>query len=227
MIRDLARGARAPLIAVLALAASGAAFAQETPAPRTTPPAQAPAAKAEAPKSTMAKVGEAAPDFTLKDTDGKEHKLSDLTKAGKIVVLEWFNPDCPVSAGYHSKENNVMLDLAGELRGKDVVWLAVNSGAAGKQGAGQERNAKAVKDFELSYPVLLDESGSVGRLYGAKTTPHMYVIGKDGKLAYAGGIDDKASKTNYVREAVMALAAGKPVAVKESKPFGCGVKYAD
>jgi peroxiredoxin len=226
MIRDL-RGARAPLLAVLTLAASGLALAQDAPAARSTP--AAPAQTEAAPKT--AKVGEAAPDFTLKDTEGKEHKLSDLTKAGKIVVLEWFNPDCPVSAGYHAKDNDVMLGLAGELRAKDVVWLAINSGAEGKQGSGQERNAKAAKDFALDYPVLLDGNGAVGRLYGAKTTPHMFVIGKDGKLAYAGAIDDgkpgAPGKTNYVREAVSALLAGKEVAVKESRAFGCGVKYAD
>lgn len=231
MIRELVRGARAPMIAVLVLAA--AASAQETPTPHvgTGTPAPTERAKTEPAPKAMAKVGEAAPDFALKDTDGKEHKLSDLTKAGKIVVLEWFNPDCPVSAAYHTKDNNVMVNLAGELRGKDVVWLAVNSGADGKQGAGLERNAKAVKDFEMSYPVLLDPKGEVGRAYGAKTTPHMYVIGKDGKLAYNGAIDDgkpnAVGKTNFVKDAVVALAAGKDVAVKESKPFGCSVKYAE
>lgn len=210
---------RTPLLAVLALAALGAASAQETP---TRPdPAAAP---------KVAKVGEPAPDFTLKDTAGKEHKLSDLTRAGKIVVLEWFNPDCPVSKAYHAPERS-MKALAAELADKDVVWLAINSGAEGKQGAGVERNARAVTEFEMSSPVLLDMDGKVGRLYGAKTTPHMYVIGKDGKLAYAGAIDDgnpsAKGRTNYVRASVMALAEGKPVEVKESKAFGCSVKYGD
>lgn len=210
---------RAPLLAALAVAALGAATAQETP---TRPdPAAAP---------KVAKVGEAAPDFTLKDTAGKEHKLSELTRAGKIVVLEWFNPDCPVSKAYHAPGRD-MKALAAELADKDVVWLAINSGAEGKQGAGRERNARAATEFEMAYPVLLDMDGKVGRQYAAKTTPHMYVIGKDGKLAYAGAIDNgnpsAKGDTNYVRAAVMALAEGKPVEVKESKAFGCSVKYAD
>jgi peroxiredoxin len=219
-----ASAARRPLLATLVLSLLGAAAAQETPAPEARPSTDKPAA----PKT--AKVGEAAPEFTLKDTAGKEHSLASLTKAGKIVVLEWFNPDCPVSRAYHSPDS-VMTKVAAELAGKDVVWLAINSGAPGKQGAGLERNRKAVEEYAISYPVLMDEDGKVGRLYGAKTTPHMYVIGKDGKLAYAGAIDDgtpqSKGKTNLVREAVTALAAGKEVAVKESKAFGCSVKYAD
>jgi peroxiredoxin len=210
---------RVPLLAALAAGLLGVATAQETP----TRPEPAAASK-------VAKVGEAAPDFTLKDTTGKEHKLSELTRAGKIVVLEWFNPDCPVSKAYHAPERR-MKELAAELAAKDVVWLAVNSGAEGKQGAGVERNTKAAAEFEMAYPVLMDMDGKVGRLYAAKTTPHMYVIGKDGKLAYAGAIDNGSpstkGETNYVRAAVMALADGKPVEVAESKAFGCSVKYGD
>lgn len=210
---------RIPLLAALAVVALGSATAQETPA--RPDPAAAP---------RLAKVGEAAPDFALKDTAGKEHRLSDLTRAGKIVVLEWFNPDCPVSKAYHAPERT-MKSLAAELADKDVVWLAINSGAEGKQGAGVEHNVRAAQEFEMTCPVLMDMDGKVGRLYGAKTTPHMYVIGKDGKLAYAGAIDDgnpsAKGRTNYVRAAVMALAEGKPVEVKESRAFGCSVKYGD
>jgi peroxiredoxin len=221
---------RAPLLATLVLGLCGAAAAQQTPA-ADKPAAGKPAAeKPAATEPKTAKVGEAAPDFTLKDIDGKEHALADLTKAGKIVVLEWFNPDCPVSRGYHAPDD-VMNKAAEELAGKDVAWLAINSGAAGTQGAGLERNRKAAEEFGLSYPVLLDDTGKVGQLYAAKTTPHMFVIGKDGKLAYAGAIDDGGpqarGKTNYVREAVTALLAGKDVAVKETRAFGCSVKYAD
>jgi len=220
---------RAPLFAVLVVGLAGSAVAQDTPAAPARAPEAKPQAAAPAPAAAhMARVGEAAPDFTLKDTAGKEHHLADLTKAGKVVVLEWFNPDCPVSKAYHTGDN-VMTKLAAELAGRDVVWMAINSGAAGKEGAGLERNQKAVTEYSIAYPILIDESGSVGRMYGAKTTPHMFVIGKDGKLQYAGAIDDSsgrgAGKTNYVREAVSALLAGKDVAVKESKSFGCSVKY--
>ncbi len=212
---------RAPLIAALFAGLLGSASAQDAPAERAAPAEEAP---------TVAKVGDAAPDFALKDTEGQAHKLSDLTKAGKIVVLEWFNPDCPVSKAYHAPERS-MKTVAQELATRDVVWLAVNSGAAGLQGAGVERNRQALKEFEMAYPVLMDEDGKVGRLYGARTTPHMYVIGKDGKLAYAGAIDDGSprakGKVNYVRDAVLALKDGKDVAVKEAKPFGCSVKYAN
>lgn len=215
---------RVPLIAALLTGLLGTAAAQDAPAGHDEHAGHAHAA----PKA--AKVGEAAPDFTLKDTEGKEHKLSDLTKAGKIVVLEWFNPDCPITKAYHAPERS-MKAVASELAGKGVVWLAVNSGAPGKQGAGAERNRQALKDFEMAYPVLLDEDGKVGKLYVARTTPHMYVIGADGKLAYAGAIDDgnpgAKGRTNYVREAVVALKEGRDVAVKESRPFGCSVKYAE
>jgi peroxiredoxin len=215
---------RAPLIAALLAGLLGTAAAQDAPAGHDEHDGHAHAT----PK--VAKVGEAAPNFTLKDTEGKEHKLSDLTKAGKIVVLEWFNPDCPVSKAYHAPERS-MKATASELAGKGVVWLAVNSGAPGNQGAGVERNRQALKEFEMAYPVLMDEDGHVGKLYAARTTPHMFVIGTDGKLAYAGAIDDgdprAKGKTNYVRDAVVALKEGKDVAVKESKPFGCSVKYAE
>jgi len=222
---------RAPL-AILAVALMGSALAQDKPAAGPRPEAKPESKPADAamPERKTAKIGEAAPDFTLKDVDGKEHHLAELTKAGKIVVLEWFNPDCPVSKAYHSGDMT-MKKVSGEFAGKDVVWLAVNSGAAGHEGAGLERNQKAVKEYQIAYPLLLDESGAVGRLYGAKTTPHMFVIGKDGKLDYAGAIDDSSGrgpgKTNYVREAVNALLAGKDIAVKESKSFGCSVKYGD
>lgn len=183
--------------------------------------------KADKKSDKIAKVGSAAPEFTLTDTEGKEHKLSQY--AGKIVVLEWFNPDCPFVKKHHDKMTT-MADLA--KANSDVVWLAINSGAAGKQGAGLERNTKAKTDWKMGYPVLLDETGTVGRMYGARTTPHMYVINKDGILAYEGAIDDNnsvdtAGQTNYVAEAIKALKAGTPVATAETKPYGCSVKYGD
>jgi peroxiredoxin len=178
----------------------------------------------------VAAVGEKAPDFTLKSVKDESVTLSALTAEKKIVVLEWFNPDCPISRAYHTPES-VMGLLASRYADKGVVWLAINSGAPGKQGAGKERNAKAVEEFGVSYPVLIDEDGAVGKLYDARTTPHMFVIDAEGVVRYAGAIDNGTpqtkGETNYVKEAVEALLAGKDVSTKESRPFGCGVKYAD
>ncbi|MCC6426876.1 MAG: redoxin domain-containing protein [Phycisphaerales bacterium] len=176
-----------------------------------------------------AAVGSMAPDFELKDTDGKAVKLSDLTKQGKIVVLEWFNPDCPVVVGHYGS-TKTFNDIAKNYKDKNVVLLAINSGAPGKQGSGQERNAKAKKDWGMDHPILLDEKGDVGRAYGSKNTPTMYVINKDGILAYRGAIDDGGSgdgagKTNYVTKALDEIIAGKEVTTKETKAYGCGVKY--
>jgi len=179
--------------------------------------------------ATKAEVGQPAPDFTLTDTAGVAHKLSKHTAAGEIVVLEWFNPDCPIARHYHTPTDD-MAALANEYKGKKVTWMAINSGAPGNQGAGLERNQKAVEEFKLPYPVLLDENGAVGHLYTAQTTPHMYVIDTKGVLRYAGAIDDgdpsQKGATNYVRQALDEILAGKPVSVSSSKAFGCSVKYA-
>jgi peroxiredoxin len=174
--------------------------------------------------------GEKAPDFTLKDTDGKEHHLASYVQAGKTVVLEWFNPDCPFVKRHHEKATT-MIDLEKKYRDKGVVWLAINSGAPGQQGNGLDRNKSARKEYRMDYPVLLDEPGAVGRLYGAKTTPHMFVIGKDGMIVYAGGIDDdprgqKTERFNFVAAALDQTLAGKKVDKAQSDPYGCSVKYA-
>lgn len=181
--------------------------------------------KQEKKAAAAAKVGDPAPAFELKDTDGKTVKLSDYK--GKVVVIDWFNPDCPVCA-MHYKAGTIQ-NTAKQFAGKDVVFLAINSGAAGKQGSGVERNATAKKDWNVAFPVLLDESGTVGRSYGAKTTPHCYVIDKAGTLVYAGAIDDgspgKIGKTNYVEKTLNAVLAGETVSPAETTPYGCGVKY--
>lgn len=198
--------------------------------------AASPAAKDAAPAPAAAatagvKPGDVAPDFTLKDLDGVEHTLSKYLADGKIVVIEWFNPDCPFIVKHH-KLNRTMTDTYATLTHKGMVWLAVNSGAPGKQGAGLERNRKAYAEFEMPFPLLLDESGQVGRAYGAKTTPHMFIVGKDGKVAYTGAIDDDNSPTvpgkrNYVISALRALMDGREVPEPVTKPYGCSVKYAD
>ncbi|MCC6285940.1 MAG: thioredoxin family protein [Phycisphaerales bacterium] len=196
--------------------------------------AAGPEDQAQVEKKVEPVIGEIAPDFVLLDLEGKEHKLSEYAAEGKIVVLEWFNPECPFVKKHHVA-NRTMHDthekLQKEHEGK-VVWLAINSGAPGHQGAGIEANKQAAEDYEIEYPVLLDESGEVGRAYKAKTTPHMFVIGADGKLAYMGAIDNnpsprKVGDINYVLDAVTALLAGETVEVTETKSYGCPVKFAD
>jgi len=180
-------------------------------------------------KEVHATVGEMAPDFTLTDTEGKEHHLADYLKAEKVVVLEWFNPDCPFVKKHHANSRS-MAETYAMAAENDVVWLAINSGGAGMQGAGLDRNKKAREEYEIAYPVLLDESGDVGRMYGAKTTPHMFVIDKTGTLLYAGAIDNvpnpnELGDVNYVKAALGACMAGKPLETAETKSYGCSVKY--
>ena len=172
-----------------------------------------------------AEVGKAAPDFTVTDVNGKTHKLSD--HKGKIVVLESYNLDCPYVANQYN--TGAIQELQGNLTGKDVVWLTVNSSYSDAAKAKKEAADKNIKGT-----VVHDPSGKIGKAYGFKTTPHMVVVGKDGKVAYNGAIDDKAetegdprAAKNYVKDAVAKLQAGQPVAVAKTKPYGCGVKYAN
>jgi peroxiredoxin len=134
-----------------------------------------------------AKVGEPAPAFTLPSVSGEQVSLADY--AGKTVVLEWFNPDCPF-VKYAHEAGGPLATLANEQTKSGIVWLAINSGAPGKQGAGAERNKQAQADWKLEHPVLIDEDGKVGHAYGAQTTPHMFVIDPAGKLIYAGALDN-------------------------------------
>ncbi len=191
--------------------------------------AKATAAPASSPAGGTAVVGQKAPEFTLKDLDGKEHSLAGYLAQGKTVVLEWFNPDCPFVKRHH--EQTKLMKKTSKNFGGEVVWLAINSGAPGLQGAGHERNVRAKKEYGINYPILLDEAGTVGRAYGAKTTPHMFVIRKDGVLVYAGAIDDdKAGKNpqavNYVEQALSACKSGKQVEPASTESYGCSVKYA-
>ena len=176
----------------------------------------------------VAELGKMAPGFLLVDTDGKSHKLSDYK--GKVVVLEWFNPDCPFVKKHH-KNSRSMNAAYRAVEGKDVVWLAINSGAPGKQGAGLDRNKQAKEEYGITYPILLDPTGIVGRAYGAKNTPHMFVIDAAGKLAYNGAIDNDPSPDvlgdeNYVVDTVHRLQKGETVQTSQTKPYGCSVKYA-
>ena len=149
---------------------------------------------------------------------------------GKTVVLEWFNPDCPFVKYAHG--DGPLKDLAARQAKSGVVWLAINSGAPGKQGHGKDRNAAARAEYGLDHPILLDEDGAVGRRYEAKTTPQMVVIDPEGLVRYAGAIDNKpfgkgdGELVDYVSAALGDLAARRPVAIPETKPYGCSVKYA-
>lgn len=210
----------------------------QTSTPTPTPEAQTPGAKAAttpekgpAPAVAQAEVGKPAPDFTLKDYEGKAVHLADFR--GKTVVLEWFNPDCPFVKASHTKGS--LRDIAKRRSAQGVVWLAVNSAAPGKQGHDADHVEAGKKAFALEHPVLIDESGQVGRTYGATNTPHMFVIDASGTLAYRGAIDNSpdgegdspsgGKLVNYVDAALDAIAAGKPVEMKETKAYGCSVKY--
>lgn len=177
-----------------------------------------------------ATVGQAAPDFSAVDTAGKTHKLSDFK--GKLVVLEWTNPGCPYVRKHYSGN---MQSLQKEFTARGVVWLAVNStetesydylAPAKLAGWVNEKQAKPTA-------MLMDESGKIGQLYGAKTTPHMYIVNPQGQLVYAGAIDSIASSraddiktaTNFVRQGLTESLAGKPVSVAVSRAYGCSVKY--
>lgn len=178
-----------------------------------------------------AKLNEASPEFTMKDSYGKEHSLSDF--AGKVVVLEWINYECPFVKKHYNSNN--MQTLQQKYTEKGIVWLAICSSAKGKQGnfSTEEINSRTEKNNAKYSAYLIDESGKVGKMYGAKTTPHMYVIDKEGKLVYAGAIDDKASTDeddiegakNYVSSALDELMDGKEVSTQSTTPYGCSVKY--
>lgn len=204
----------------------------KTPAAPTAPAAAAtPAPNPLADPAAVAAVGQPAPDFTLTAADGKTVKLSDFK--GKRVVLEWFNPDCPFVKAAH--ETGPLKDLAAKTTATGVVWLAINSGAPGKQGHGADRNKQAAADWKLDHPILLDETGAVGKAYGATNTPHMYLVDDKGVLVYRGGLDNApmgtpdppgATYTAHLGDALAALASGKSVAAGETRAWGCSVKYA-
>jgi peroxiredoxin len=175
--------------------------------------------------------GKAAPDFTAVDSNGKTVKLSDYK--GKTVVLEWTNDGCPYVQKHYSSNN--MQTLQKEETAKGIVWLTIISSAPGEQGYVSGADANKLTQSRSAAPtaVLLDPEGKVGRLYNARTTPHMFIVNADGVLVYMGGIDDKATanpadiKTakNYVRAALDSVEAGKPVENAVTRPYGCSVKY--
>jgi peroxiredoxin len=176
--------------------------------------------------------GKPAPDFTGTDITGKTVKLGDY--AGKIVVIESYNSDCPFDMNHY--KTGAMQALQGDLTARGVVWLLVDSVNTKNFSHRTPAQAKAeMADRKIVATAWIDDSsGVIGHLYGMQTTPHMFVIDKTGTLVYDGAIDDKPDPShdprtarNYVREAVDEVMAGKPVAVSQTKPYGCSMKYAD
>lgn len=178
-----------------------------------------------------AEIDKPAPDFELTDVNGTKHKLSDFH--GKYVVLEWINFDCPFVKKHYDSEN--MQKLQEKYTSQGVVWLAICSSAPGKEGnLSKDEIKKRAANYKAKFTAyLIDESGDIGRLYSAKTTPHMYIIDPQGNLIYAGAIDsirstDKADidkAENYVSKALDEALAGKSVSTKVTQPYGCSVKY--
>jgi peroxiredoxin len=176
-------------------------------------------------------VGSAAPDFSVSDSKGKTQSVSQYK--GKYVVLEWFNPECPFVKKHYGGGN--MQKLQEEFTGKGVVWLSIDSAAPGKEGnLTPEQAEKKMTEWKThSTALLLDPEGNAGKTYGAKNTPHMFVINPEGKIIYEGAIDSKAtpnpadipSSTNYVKAALDEAMAGKTVSTPSSRPYGCSVKY--
>jgi peroxiredoxin len=210
-------------------AATGAATGAGSAA--TPPGAAAAGPGAPVDRSSSPVIGKPAPDFTLDAIDGSKVALSSLR--GKIVVLEWFNPECPFVRRSH--EQGSLVDAAKRTTGTGVVWLAVNSAAEGKQGYEPALNENAAARWSLTHPILRDISGQVGKAYGATNTPNLYVIDAAGTVVYAGAIDNSpdgekqspvgGTLVNYVDAALADLAAGRPVATPVTRPYGCAVKY--
>ena len=175
-----------------------------------------------APAAFCAEVGQAAPDFTLQDETGAQHSLSQYR--GKVVVLEWTNPECPFVQRHYA--DKTMQKTFAAFAGKPVVWLVIDSSHFNTP----QTSAAWKQQQGFSAPLLQDPGGTVGHSYGAKTTPHMFVVDVRGTLRYAGAIDDdphgrNPASVNYVRQAVEALLNGKPVPVTTAPPYGCSVKY--
>lgn len=176
-------------------------------------------------------IGKPAPDFTAKDTNEKEITLSALK--GKTVVLEWTNPGCPFVKKFYN--SSAMQKLQETYTGKGITWIRINSSAEGKEGhqTADAANALAKEQSAAATHTVLDGDGKIGHLYEAKTTPHMFVVNKDGNLAYMGAIDsirtpdsaDIAKAENYVAGALDSLLAGTEVKTPTTQPYGCGVKY--
>lgn len=190
-------------------------------------------------QSKPVEVGDVVPDFKLTDIDGKERSLADCK--GKVVLLEWFNPQCPYVIDQYTKRT--LKTFGNEMQQAGVVYLAINSAAPGNQGAGKEANAEARERFGIHFPILLDEDGAVGRMLDARFTPHLFIIDAKGVLRYSGAIDNaplgkvndityppgknkkRGEYVNYVQQAYDEVKAGEDVSTPKTKPYGTRVKY--
>lgn len=213
------------LASTFAIGLTAVSMAQDAPEKRRPErPIRRAAEKVAEAASETAKVGEAAPNFTLKTADGKDWSLSDAK--GKVVVFEWINPECPVCEGV-VKDGTVAATISGcKEQFGDVVYVAINSSAS--RTSSFDKTPAYLKDNKIDIPALFDRDGKVGKMYGARTTPHCFVIDAKGVLVYKGAINnskDGDGKTNYVVQAVTQLKKGEKVAPSETRPFGCSVKY--
>ena len=202
----------------------------------TSPMADAKAPeKAQAEKSakvTSPVVGEEAPTFELEMMDGSGvFDLADYR--GKTVVLEWFNPACPFVVAAHEGKKGSLSKVPATYTANGIVWVAVNSTAKGKKGSTPEENAAAKAEWKMDYPILRDPTGKVGRMYNARTTPHMFIVGPEGNLVYDGAVDNQprgegeGAYVNYVAQGLDEMDKGENVKTAKTKPYGCSVKYAD
>lgn len=232
------------LTATSILLLSSASFAQtvapaSAAAPAPTTATTVPAKSEEAAKPAFPVVGEAAPEVTAKDIKGNDFSLT--AQKGKLVVLEWTNPECPFVHKQYDSNNMQTLqkkytEVVNDKNEKQIVWVSILSSARGKQGyqSSDEVAQKTFADMKSSADhIILDPEGLIGRTYGAKTTPHMFVVDREGKLAYAGAIDSIASADtmdvekaeNYVAKALDELLAGKKITTPVTDSYGCSVKY--
>ena len=180
--------------------------------------------------TAKAQVGQAAPDFTLTDLQGNETTLSEYTQDGKIVVLEWFSPMCPFVKKHYREDTMTMINLQGEFADEDIVWLRINSAKASHPSAKLEANQKTADKWGITTPILLDPTGVVGKSYGAKRTPEVYIIDATGTLVYHGAIDNKPDAAqpgdvNYVQNGLGELIAGNSISNATNKAYGCSIKY--
>ncbi|MCH2134261.1 MAG: redoxin domain-containing protein [Phycisphaerales bacterium] len=226
------------LATAAAVAIGSSALACDTCAAHAkAPPSKDAPAKAAPTKDKMQKeatIGQKAPHFELVDLDGKKHKLSDY--AGKIVVLEWYNPDCPFSGkasgqSVYKRGTVQRTHDAAKAMDSDVVYMLINSTSNAPKDAVVKRSKESRDQWKIATPILIDHGGAVGKMYKAKTTPHMYVINGDGVLIYEGAYTDdrrggKGDKEeNYVIGAMTAAQSGESCSPSSTRPWGCGVKY--